>query len=202
MVVHSMPDTNAGQLTANLLRRLRDPNAVGLSHSFVRSVLSDSQRFVNGLLRRTKTTVTLTTNPNQMFYPYADIASDILRIEFVRESDRDLKKTTLRELGHVSFKWFRDIGPRFKQFALPGRDLLVVYPARNVTASVDVVYTKLTNAFDDDTIEAELPADEILEATDLAQIIMLVKMRKYELLEPILSQFVTRHGLIAANESK
>ena len=197
-----MPDTNAGQLTDNLLRRLRDPSGVGLSRAFVRSMLSDSQRLVNGLYRRVKTTVTLTTQPNQMFYAYTDIASDILRIEFVREGDRDLRKTTLRELGHISTKWFRDVGSRFQHFALPGRDLLVVYPAKSSASSVDVVYTKLTNEFVTDAVDAELPADEMLEASDLAQIIMLVKMRKYEMLAPLLTQFTDRNKLMVANESK
>lgn len=197
-----MPSTNAGQLTDELLRKLRDPSAIGMTREFVRDILSKCQWCINGAYRKTKQTATLTTNPNQMFYPIAAVASDVLRIEYVREGTRDLRKTTLRELGHISTKWFRHVGERFQHFALPGRDLLVVYPAKSVGSSVEVVYTKLTTVLDADSVDVELPDDDMIEASDLAQLLLLIKMREFSMLDPLLTQFTERNKVILANESK
>lgn len=187
-----MPDTKAGILTDNLLRRLRDPEATGLSRPFVRRILSDSQRFVNGGFRRTKETETLTTNAHQQFYKIQDLLPNVLRIEKVRENGRDLRKCSLRELCSISTKWHREVDGRFRHFALIGRDLLVVYPSKPFASSVEVVYTKLTAALDSDDIEVEIPDDDMVQASDLAQIIMLTKMREFSILDPILKQFVER----------
>jgi len=188
-----MPDTNAGVLTDNLLRRLRDPEATGLSREFVRRILSDSQRLINGAFRRMKETETLTTNAHQMFYKIQDLLPNVLRIEFVREGERDLPKTTLQELCQTSTKWHRQTDTRFRHFALVGRDLLVVYPSKPYASSVQVVYTKLTTALDNDQVEIEIPDDDMVQASDLAQIIMLTKMREFGIMQPILDQFMARH---------
>lgn len=187
-----MPDTLAGPLTDNLLRRLRDPGAVGLSRDFVRSMLSESQRFVNAGLRRMKETVSLTTNPNQQFYNITALLPDAIRIENVREGGRDLRKTTLRALSQISTKFHREVGDSFRHFALVGRDLLVVYPSKAIESSVDVVYTRLTTELVNDDVAIEIPDDDMVQASDLAQIIMLIKMREHVLLTPILTQFTDR----------
>ena len=196
-----MPDTNAGNLTNNLLRRLRDPDAVGLSHEFIRRMLSDSQRLVNAESRRMKETATLTTYPFQQFYKIQENLPAAIRIENVRVGGRDLRKTTLKELCNISTKWHRQIGDSFKHFALIGRDLLVIYPARDIESSVDVVYTKLTTALDSDIVEIEMTDDDMVQATDLAQLILLTKMREFVLLEPLLAQYMDRSKLMQ-DESK
>lgn len=187
-----MPDTNAGVLTNILLRRLRDPDATGLSREFVRRMLSESQRFINAGFKRTKVTEAFTTNANQQFYNIAALLPDAIRIENVREGARDLIKTTMRELCNVSEKWHREVGPSFKHFALVGRDLLVIYPSKAYESTVDVVYTKLTTALDADDVEIEIPDNDMVQATDLAQLIMLTKMREYVMLEPLIEQFTQR----------
>lgn len=194
-----MPDTNAGVLTDNLLRRLRDPSAVGLQRSFVRRILSDSQRLVNAHERKTKESVMFTTNPLQQFYKVQENFSHSIRIEFVREGGRDLRKTDIRSLTQINTKWFRKVGPRFEHFALVGRDLLVIYPAKIWESSVEVVYTKLTTELDADDVEVELPDDDMVQASDLAQIILLCKMRRIETIAPLLEQFMSRNQLIEAN---
>lgn len=196
-----MPDTNAGNLTNNLLRRLRDPSAVGLTREFVRRMLSDSQRLVNAETRRTKETATLTTYPFQQFYKIQQNLPAAIRIENVREVGRDLKEITLRGLGQISTKWHRQQGDSFKHFALIGRDLLVVYPSKAIESSVEVVYTKLTTALDSDVVEIEMTDDDMVQASDLAQLIILTKMREYTMLEPLLAQFTNRSTLMS-NESK
>ena len=197
-----MPPTNASVLTDNLVRRLRDANALGIERTFVRQMLSDSQRIINGLMRTTKATVTLTTQPNKMFYKISEVAADVLRIEHVREGERNLHKTSLRTLNSVSRRWFRQVGPTFKHFALPGRDMLVVYPSKAIESSVDVIYTKLTTEFTDDTIEAELPDDNLNAVMDLAQIILLTKMREYTKLDAISKQFSDRNKVMYVNAAK
>ena len=138
-----MPDTNAGNLTDNLLRRLRNPDALGYTREFVRRMLSDAQRIVNAETRKTKVTATLTTEPFKQFYKIQELLPTTTRIEKVRADGRDLRQTTLRELCNISTKWHRQIGDSFKHFALIGRDLLVVYPAKAVESSVEVISTKL-----------------------------------------------------------
>jgi hypothetical protein len=147
---------------------------------------------VNGGFRKTKETETLTTNAHQQFYKIQDLLPSVLRIENVREGERDLRKTSLRGLCQISTKWHREVDGRFRHFALVGRDLLVVYPSKPYASSVEVVYTKLTTALDNDLIEIEIPDDDMVQASDLAQIIMLTKMREFSILNPILEQFVQR----------
>jgi hypothetical protein len=189
-----MPDVLAGNLTNNLLRKLRDPDATGLTHDFVRQMLSESQRFVNAGFRRMKETVALTTNPNQQFYNITALLPDAIRIENVREGGRDLRKTTLKALTQISTKFHREVGDSFRHFALVGRDLLVVYPSKTTESSVDVVYTRLTTELVNDDIAIEIPDDDMVQASDLAQIIMLTKMREFGMLKPILAQFTERAG--------
>lgn len=197
-----MLDTNAGQLISILLRRLRDEAAIGLSRAFVRSMLSNSQRCINGAYRITKTTATFTTRANQQIYAIADVATDVLRIENVREGKRDLKRTTIRELGHISSKWFRHVGNRFQHFALPGRDMLVVYPSKPHDSSIEVVYTKLTTELVDDLSTIEITDDAMVAALDLAQMICLTKMREYSMLDPLVAQFTERHKVILEHAAK
>lgn len=190
-----MPDTNAGVLTDNLLRRLRDPSAIGLQREFVRRVLSHSQRLVNASERKCKETLTFETQPLQQFYKIQENFSHAIRIEFIRENERDLRKTDIRALAQIDTQWFRRTAIRFEHFALVGRDLLVIYPAKRIVSSVDVVYTKLTDALDEDAAEIEIPDDDMVQASDLAQIILLCKMRKIETVDSVLKQFVERRGV-------
>lgn len=186
----------AGTYVDIVMRRTRDPNAVGLTRAFVRDLISRSQRMVNAQMRTVKESLTLATNPNQQFYPVTINAPASVRVEYVREGDRDLRKVTIQELSEADTKWFRKVADRFELWAPVGRDQIVVHPAKAITSSVEVIYTKLTDELIDDTILAELPEDDMTHVLDLAEMLTLLKQRRPEMVEPVLTQYMERAKLM------
>jgi len=54
----------------------------------------------------------------------------------------------------------------------------------------------LLTAFDNDLVEIEMTDDDMIQASDLAQLIILTKMREYAMIEPLLTQYVQRSKLM------
>ena len=173
----------SGTLTDHLLARARDSQGIANTRAFARSILNDVQRVVNAASNRVLTTGALTTNPLQMFYPITATFTDSIRVRAVREGDRDLEKVTLKQLNQFDDAWFRRVGPKFEVFVPVGRDLLVVWPAKEVASSVDVVYAKLTT---------DLPDEDLHDVLDLSEIILLAKSRRFDLLAPLMERLTAR----------
>lgn len=182
----------AGTLVSALLRRIRDPQAIANTRSFARSILSDSQRLINAGRNRVLETTTLTTNPLRMFYPLTASLPNAIRIRGVREGGRDLDKMTLKQLSQLSSRWFRHTSDRFEAFSQVGRDLLVVYPAKSISSSVDVIYTKLTNNLVNDDEATDLPDEDLPDVMDLAGAILLIKGRELASVAPLIERITKR----------
>lgn len=182
----------AGSLVSALLRRIRDPQGIANTRVFARSILSDSQRLINAGRNRVLETTALTTNPLQMFYPLTASLPNAVRVRGVREGDRDLEEMTLRQLSQLSSRWFRHIGDRFEAFCRVGRDLLIIYPAKSISSSVDVVYTKLTDNLVNDDEATDMPDEDLPDVMDLAEAILLIKGRELESVAPLVERITKR----------
>lgn len=171
-----------GQLVDQLLHRVRDPDALGTSRATCRLLLTHLQRILNCKLGFVLDTVTLATVPYQQIYKVSDPAqaSAAMRLIGVREGTRDLKRVKWEEFFYFQRKWSRAIGNRFDLWSMIGRDLLVVWPAKEAADSVTLVYAKLTNTLTDDSVAIELPDDTVPLLLDMGEALLCLKKRTYE----------------------
>jgi len=183
----------AGTLVSALLRRVRDPQALANTRDFTRSILSDCQRLINARSGRVlETTTAFATEPMRMFYPLAASVPTAVRVVAVREGGRDLDRITLKQLNQISTNWFRRIGYRFEAFAEVGRDLLVIYPAKTVVSAVDIVAVKLTDSLVNDDEATDLPDEDLHDVMELAEAILLTKMRDIDTVKPLIERITKR----------
>ena len=103
-----------------------------------------------------------------------------------------MEKVTLKQLNQFDDAWFRRVGPKFEVFVPVGRDLLVVWPAKEVASSVDVVYAKLTTELVADSTATDLPDEDLHDVLDLSEIILLAKSRRFDLLAPLMERLTAR----------
>lgn len=101
------------------------------------------------------------------------------RVVGVREAGRDLSEIDWRAFEHLDGTWFRAIGDRFETFATVGRDLLIIYPAKDVASSVTVHYAKLTNDLTTDAIATEISDWKLPLVLDLAEAVLSAKARQF-----------------------
>ena len=171
--------TQAGALVTVLLQRVRDPMGAAHSRAFALEILSDAQRFVNLAQSHVLVEETLTTEARRILYPVTASLPLSARVEYIRDSVRDLTRSTLSSLAHVNSRWPSRIGLTFESWVPIGRDLIVIYPAKAAASSVTVVSTKLTTAFAGEGDEVELPPEAELAMLDLAEAILLLRSRMW-----------------------
>jgi len=183
----------AGTLISSLLRRVRDPQGLANTRGFTRSILSDCQRLINARSRRVLETIAgFVTEPMRMFYPLTASMPTAVRVQAVREGDRDLDRVTLKQLSQINSTWFRRTGDRFEAFAEVGRDLIVIYPAKTITSTVDIVAVKLTDNLIDENEATDLPDEDLLDVMELAEAVLLAKMREIDTVKPLIERIVKR----------
>lgn len=171
--------TQAGALVTTLLQRVRDPQGAAHSRAFALAILSDAQRLVNLAQRHVLVEETLTTEARRMIYPVSSLLPLSARIEYIRDSVRDLTPTTIRALSHVDQRWPSRMGLTFESWVPIGRDLIIIYPAKTAASSVTVVSTKLTTAFAGEGDEVELPPEAEPAMLALAEAILLLRSRMW-----------------------
>ena len=175
-----MPDV-AKNLTDELLRRVRDVHGLAHTREFARTVLSKSQQVLNTLLAIKLTATSLTTYPLQQFYTISGLLTGtdaITRVIAVRDGARDLVPlANFRQLAHLDRRWVRKLGPRFEAWTQIGRDMLVIYPAKQLGGTVTVRGTKLTTELTGEATELELPNEFHDYIITLAEVILLAKQR-------------------------
>lgn len=169
----------AGTLIDSVLERIRDDIGVGTSRTLTRTTLSSAQRFVNAWLRNVFSTVTLTTYPHQQLYATtAGGLEGLTRIEAVRDGDRNLQRIDdWRELSHISTGWFRDVSDQHEVWSMLGRGVLIVYPAKTTTSSVDVIGSKLTTALSTEMVATDIQDDRLQTLLDLTEAVLLLRGR-------------------------
>ena len=175
-----MPET-AKQLTDQLLRRVRDVSSTAHSRELAREILSKSQQILNTFLGLVTVTPTLTTQPYQQFYTINGLltgADALTKLVAIREGARDLAPLpNWRHLSHLSLRWHRQLSERHEAWTQMGRDLLIIYPAKNYTSSVTIIGTKLTTDLTAETTELEFPNEYHDHIITLAEVLLLAKQR-------------------------
>ncbi len=173
-----MPEAT-GPLVDTLLRRVRDPSGLATSRDFARSMLSYSQRMLNAGFRLVVDSDILVTEPFRQVYPVMSNFPDIVRVEAIREDDRDLIPTTTLALSNADRRWFRRVRSRFETWARIGSDLIDVHPVKDIASEVEIVYTTLTTKLVNDSIITEFPDDMSSTILQLAEVLLLIRMREF-----------------------
>lgn len=175
-----MPDV-AKTLTDQLLRRVRDVHGLAHSRDLARLTLSHCQRLINSLLGIVTTSTTFATYAHQQFYQISGLLTGtdaIVKVMAVREGARDLAPLeNIRQLAHLNTRWVRELGPRFDAWTHLGRDMLIIYPAKQANSSVTIIGAKLTTELTGEATELELPNEYHDHVISLAEVMLLAKQR-------------------------
>lgn len=172
--------TLAGPLVDTVLRRVRDPQGSAHPRDMVRWFLSLAQQVANAGLRSVFVTTSFTTTPFQQVYTLNGLFPNAVRIEAIREGDRNLARVGWPELAQVDRRWSRRTGQRFEVWAPIGRDLFVIHPAQPAAATVTVVADKLTNSLSADTTVVELTVGDLPVVADLTEAVLDLRARLFE----------------------
>ena len=183
-----------GPLVDEVLRRARDVSAQATSREQVRRFLAHAEGLVGIGLRAHIETFTFTATPTRLVYDLAGISSRIGDVLTVQADGRDLTKTAFDGLAAQSVSWFRDVGGEFLAWAPLWRDLLVLWPGgtgRSVTITVKATAMPLApdetyvgSDFDTLTVDARWTPFVL----DWAEVLMLLRSRRYDALKPALER--------------
>lgn len=183
----------AGTLAALLADRCRDANFTGTAENTYIEILSQAQIIVNGALDSVIGNATLATTSYGKIYSLSANVSGALRVVGVRDPyHRDLDPIHFKDLARISRTWFRDTGDEFQAWTTAGRDLLILYPALQYASSVTVFYTTITPTLVNTTDTTVLPNEQDDITLDLAECIVLAKMRDLDAVRPALQRLVAR----------
>lgn len=169
----------AEQATLTVLRRARDPGGLATSSAVARDFLSRVQQIANLGLQAVLVESTLVTDPQRQVYPLT-LVPEAGRVIAVRQGERDLSRAAWTWLRHVDRRWSRAVGARLEAWAPLGRTHLILHPGLPDAASVTVVSVKITTALSDPTVLLELPDELLPPVYDLAEALLLLKLRKLE----------------------
>lgn len=185
-----------GPLLDTLLQRVRDPHAIGTSRDLARSLLAQAQRLLNTKDKLVLETVTLDTQARRLIYPIHDLLPTSARVVCVRDdSGNDLDyEMNWHDLSNFKSSWFRDVAPQHKIWSIIGRDLLVVYPARDIDSTVSVVSAKLTDTFNDDSSETEIPESDEPALLDIAELLVSIRNRNLPVAQDLLKALQARNS--------
>lgn len=181
-----------GPITDRVLEQVRDKQGAIHSKTLVRLMLSHAQFAINVNRKSVMETTALATEKLRLFYPILGLLPNSLKVETVRDGNRDLDRITLKALTHSNLSWFREIGDRFEAFVIIGRDLLILYPALPFASSVNVVYSKKPAVLLNSASNIELSDEDILPLIDLTSIILLARARKFDTLEKKIQDLAER----------
>lgn len=160
----------AGVLVDELLRRVRDPQATGLSREQALFVLSHAQRVTNAALAQVLSKETITLEPRRLIYQVSELpfGEHCVRPVAVKAGSTTIPPCPWRSLGQTNRRWFRAVGmPRL--WSMIGRDLLVIYPAHGRRLDVEITFVKLTDMLINEDQTPELPDETYTVILDLAE---------------------------------
>jgi hypothetical protein len=182
-------------LITELSRKVRDTANAGYTRVLVLDVLNRAQRAINARLGLVHSTATFTTT-NSPIYDIPTIASDVVRVIAVRDSNRELDKVEWRDLVHQDRKWFRLRGPQALAFSTIGRELLVVIPAPQIATSLTAVYVQQTANMDDGAVTLLAIPDEYKPILlDLGEAILMFKAREFKSMEEAMKRAAVALGI-------
>lgn len=170
----------AGDLTTEVLARVRDTSGVMHTASFVRSRLSDAQRCLNALLGFVVAAGTISIAQQQNFYLVSAYAPSAIRVIGLRggATIRDIGRLpSLQSLLIYGPTWPQKQGDYIESWTTVGRDILVTYPALKTSGSIGVYYHKLTNALSASGTSLEFAPDQDGLVVTLTEAILLLRQR-------------------------
>lgn len=182
----------AGLVVDVVLNRVRDAGASGASRALVLSILSETQRIANLLGRYVIQTTTLNTVANKQVYRISSELSGAARVLNVTEGGRDLSEVRWQSLFALDRNWRKTTNSRFELWAVVGRELLIVHPAKTTASSVDVSHVKLLDPLTSETQATELDDEELVEAIEFAVILLLLRQRTFAPIGPTIENLTRR----------
>lgn len=170
----------AGDLTTEVLARVRDVGGVMHTASFVRSRLSDAQRCLNALLGFVVASSIMTFSRQQNFYLVSTSLPSAIRVLSLRGGGtiRDIGRLpSLESLLIYGPTWPQKIGDYVESWTTVGRDILVCYPTLLSNGALGVYYHKLTNALTSTSTNMEFAPDQDGVVVTLTEAILLLRQR-------------------------
>jgi hypothetical protein len=134
---------NSTDIVTTVSARLRDPDNTAFPVAVLQRLINQCQRILNVNQRILLRTAAFTTTKNLVLYQLTGIASDIARIEMVRQDGRNLFAIPWESLMHQDRRWLRRQGARLEYFSRIGNDILMIGPATPVGVLTNIVYTSV-----------------------------------------------------------
>lgn len=186
-----------------LLKRIRAEQLDGsviansaMLDTFVFDILTKCQVIINVGLRRVLeeyTSATLVGIPiydNDYFAnPLGTVSiGDIVSIEDT-DNDVELKPIPYYALGGYSRTWYSDTDTKLRFWSKLGRNKTIITPLTTTPTNIKITAVKITDTFSVSTDTSELPDEDFELVLDLAEVILLQKMRHIDKAKEKLNTF-------------
>lgn len=180
----------AGQLVDLVLRRVRDPWGIATSRAFIRELLTHAQWMVNLASPSVLDVARMETHRTRVIYDLPTIGltrgdlpvplADVMRVDRIQRRDGvDLVRLDWMAYAREDAGWMRRTATDHAFWSRLGRDLLVLYPAREDDDAVTLIYVKRTAPFSSDDIVSELRDDRLPAMLALTESLILLHRRLY-----------------------
>ena len=170
---------NSTDLITTLSTRLRDPDNTAFPTAVLQRLINQCQRILNVNQRILLRTAAFTTTNNLVLYQLTSIASDIARVEMVRQDGRNLFDIPWESLMHQDRRWLRRVGARLDYFSRIGNDILVIGPATPVGVLTNVVYTSVPPDVTGAPGDVSIPDEYIPVLQDMVEAVALLRSRGF-----------------------
>lgn len=188
----------AGDLADEVARRVRDPDNTATTRDLLLRILTQAQRLVNAQTRALLAEAEFTIDSDNSILDIATMLPLAVRVETLREGTRDITKcASWKEIAEVDRFWLKRTGGRIEMWCHFSPSKVIVYPRPVETTTVRAVCTRYTNALTLDTDEIEL-ADNLHPAIlNLAEQLLLMRMRLFPSLEAIQGRAALEMDLVS-----
>lgn len=183
----------AGPLIDLVLARVRDPQGSSHPRSLVLGLLSDLQCTLNAAYEDVMATTTFTLTQRQCFYQTSALIPDAIRIKQVKTTGGEyLEKMPLEEMRAAQPQWFRYMAAQPACYGLYGEDGLVVWPAVDTSASVDITYVKIPTVLAVEGDSTEIADEHVETLLQMVELFLLLRVRDKESAAAKMEEVTTR----------
>lgn len=173
----------ADSMMLEVRERVRDTNGAMHTATFVRSILTSAQQVLNAGLEYVIASASAVFYANRVFYDISTLFSNAIRIIGIRGgfTVRDvIKLNSIDDLLIYGPYWSRHVGQHMLAWTTIGRDVLVTYPALELSGSLGLYYVKLTNTFSAGSTVSEFSTEQCGPLVTLTEAILLLRQRDLE----------------------
>jgi len=200
-----MGTLTAGTIMQNVLVAVRDPSAFGAAtvtppttasgQTFALSVINEAQAKVNAAEAQVVASQSVSVSAGQALVRIAANLPQAIRIVRVWDANNnELQRIDLRTIAFPGSNWFSLTGTT-TSWGLIGHDLLLLYPAPTAATTFTVFYIQ-----DPSTVALSqsstlvLSDDSAQQVMDLAEVILLIKLRSLEYAAATLARLQSRYA--------